>query len=194
MDLFDVSYLAQGTARQRDAHRAILDLGILGDLAEFTPALAGTVPLDIGIEGSDLDIICSAQDLVAFAERVGELYGRHPGFRISGHVVRGVSSVVATFAYGGWGFELFGQPVPTARQFACLHLIAEARLLALGGKPARDAIRELKRQGMKTEPAFASYFGLIGGHEEDAGDCYEELARLADVDDQTLREAVRLVC
>jgi hypothetical protein len=171
IDLHDLSYLLGGAPRQRAAFAAITEAGVMRDLAAFTPALAGTVPLGIDTEASDLDIICRAEDLAGFAGLVHQLYGNWEGFALSRYPVRGVESVVASFRHGGWGFELFAQDVPVAEQYACLHLLAEARLLAAGGEAAREAIRALKRQGLKTEPAFARHFGL-------AGDPYEALARL----------------
>ena len=78
---------------------------------------------------------------------------------------------------------MFAQDVPVAGQFACLHLLVEDRLLRLASEAAREAIRQLKRDGLKTEPAFAHYFGL-------AGDPYEELARLAWAKEDELREVV----
>jgi hypothetical protein len=173
LDLHDLTYLRHGTPTQRAAAAAIDALGILDDLAEFTPALAGTIPLDVDLPGSDLDLICHAPDLAAFIGRVRELYDHLEAFRLTRERLRGVDSVVASFRHDGWGYELFAQPVPVAEQYACLHLLAEARLLATGGDEAREAIRALKRQGLKTEPAFARHFGL-------AGDPYEALARLGE--------------
>jgi hypothetical protein len=183
IDLHDLTYLLSGTPRQRQAYAVIEGLGLFRDLAAYTPALAGTVPLDIDIEGSDLDVICRAKDLEEFNGRVRRLYAHQEAFGLSRQRVRGVESVVARFWYDGWSFELFAQDVPVAEQYACLHLLVEERLLRLGGAAARDAIRELKRQDLKTEPAFARYFGI-------AGDPYEELARLARAGDEELAAVV----
>ena len=62
-------------------------------------------------------------------------------------------------------------------------MIAEARLLSLAGESAKQAIRALKKQGIKTEPAFARYFGLLG-------DPYETLYALADASEAKLRDIV----
>jgi hypothetical protein len=182
IDLHDLSYLASGTPRQRDALRVIRELRLWENLAAYTPALAGTVPLDVDIEGSDLDIICDADDPGAFERDVRQLYSREADFRLQHYPGSHVSypTVVANFRRSGWSIELYAQPVPVAEQDACLHLLVEGQLLDLAGKLARDAIRELKRQGWATEPAFAAYFGL-------AGDPYEELARLAGASDEELR-------
>jgi hypothetical protein len=176
----DLAYLATGNDRQRRALVAIEVLGIFRDLAEFSPVLAGTVPLGIDLPGSDLDVLCCAADLADFKGHIGALYGALAGYRCWSGTVRGIPSVVANFTYSGWDFEVFAQPVAVEEQNGYLHLDVEARLLELGGESAREAIQELKRQGLKTEPAFARYFTL-------AGDPYETLARLARLEDAALR-------
>ena len=183
IDLHELSYLADGTARQRDALRVIRELRLWENLAAYTPALAGTVPLGIDVEDSDLDIICQSDDLGDFICDVTELASRIDGLFVEECEVLGVRTVIASFRHEEWWIELFAQPVPVPEQYACLHLLVEARLLEIGGKAARDAIRELKRKGLRTEPAFARYFGI-------AGDPYEDLARLAGASDEELRALV----
>ncbi len=58
--------------------------------------------------------------------------------------------------------EIFGQSIPTKQQFAYRHLIVEHHLLNKHGEEFRQQIIELKRQGHKTEPAFALALGLTG--------------------------------
>src|SRR4051794_2343577 len=115
-------------------------MGLWEALAEYTPALAGSVPLDIDLEDSDLDVICEAHDFAAFIRDLREMYGERSSFGVSREVEQGVETVFAWFTHDGWGVELFAQPVPVAQQYACLHLLVEARLLEIGGKPSRDAI------------------------------------------------------
>lgn len=183
IDLHNLAYLAEGTPRQRDALRVIRELRIWEVLAAYTPGLAGTVPLGIDNPQSDLDVICEAHDFEAVERDIGRLWEPRD-INIFRDGVRGVETVLAGFMHdSGWWIELFAQPVPVARQRACLHLLVEERLLEIGGKPARDAIRQLKCQGVHTEPAFTAYFGIVG-------DPYEELARLAGADDEELRQAI----
>jgi hypothetical protein len=56
-------------------------------------------------------------------------------------------------------------------------------LLREGGEEAMQAIRELKMDGMKTEPAFGQYFCL-------PNDPYETLLTLADVSAEELSDVV----
>lgn len=58
--------------------------------------------------------------------------------------------------------EIFGQPVPTKQQMGYRHLIAEHKLLMKHGETFRQKIIKLKKQGYKTEPAFAKALGLKG--------------------------------
>jgi hypothetical protein len=63
---------------------------------------------------------------------------------------------------GDFEIELFGQQVPTTKQMAYRHLIVEHNLLLQHGEIFRQLIIELKKQGCKTEPAFAIALGLKG--------------------------------
>ncbi len=180
----DISYLQDGNERQRKAYRALCSLGILHILNEHTPVLVGTIPIAVDIEDSDLDIVCEAQDLVAFEERVTRCFGQQAGFRIRKKLIKGMPSVVANLNHAGLRLEIFGQPQPVTEQHAYRHMVVEARLLALGGEAARQGVQRLKRAGLKTEPAFASYFQL-------AGDPYQVLLKLSRLGEEELRQAVR---
>jgi hypothetical protein len=181
----DISYLRAGNERQRRAFRALQGLDILRILREHTPVLVGTIPIAIDVEDSDLDIVCEAQDLVVFEKRVTHVFGQHEGFQIRKTLIKGVPSVVASFNYAGFRIEVFGQPQPVTEQHAYRHMVVEARLLALGGEVAGREVQRLKRAGLKTEPAFASYFQL-------AGDPYEVLLELSRLGKDGLQQAVRL--
>lgn len=158
----DLSYLLSGTARQRAAWEAISQIRLLDELKIYDPVLAGTLPLDIDIESSDLDIICTSADLDRFDRDVQRAYGTLDGYKASREQISGVPTSLITFHSGGFWFELFAQPVPVEKQNAFRHMDIEARLLSIGGTEAVQEIRRLKREGMKTEPAFALYFHIPG--------------------------------
>lgn len=183
MDAEDIAWLARGTPRQRETHRILRELDLFAILGRYRPALAGTIPLGVDVEGSDLDILCEVYDPAGFEGLVADRFGGRDGFRIRASAFDGLPTVVANFT-SGLPVELFGQPRPAREQAAYRHLAAEARLLTLGGEPARRAIRALKRAGVATEPAFARAFGL-------RGDPYRVLADLADLSDEALGRLVR---
>ncbi|MFB9328359.1 DUF4269 domain-containing protein [Paenibacillus aurantiacus] len=164
-----IEYLRAGTARQIDTYGAITRLGILERLSDYRPVLCGTIPIGIDIEDSDLDIIMEVHDAERFLAIVCREYGHLSDFKTAQLKVRDVPTVTANFRYDGFEFELFGQPVQVKAQHAYRHMMIEHLLLA--ARPGlKETILQLKRQGMKTEPAFALALGL-------AGDPYEALLR-----------------
>jgi hypothetical protein len=181
----DASYLLDGNERQQRACRALHDLGVFDVLFEYTPVLVGTFPIGVDVESSDLDIVCYAPDLDRFSLLVITAFGRSDTFRSKETSIKGIPSVVASFYHAGFRVEIFGQPVEVTEQHAYRHMIVEHRLLTIGGGVARDGIRELKRDGVKTEPAFARYFGL-------AGDPYERLLELSRLEMPELASVIRM--
>ncbi|MBF6614232.1 MAG: DUF4269 domain-containing protein [Chloroflexi bacterium] len=183
-NLNNISSLLKGTARQMDAYHALLNLALFSVLRDYSPALVGAIPLDIDVEESGLGIICEAQDLEAFARRVADAYKKRRDFNIHPETISGMPSVVARFTSGGFNIEITGQPKPVTEQSAYRLMLVEARLLEIGGSRARNAIRELKRDGLKTEPAFAQYFDL-------EGDPCASLLQLSSLSEDALGDAVR---
>lgn len=179
----DLTYLNRGSERQRDAFRVIIELDLFSLLADFQPVLAGTFPLGIETPQSDLDILCFAQDLDRFDELVTNVYGDEDEFEVRRTEKNGLSTVIGNFRVRNIPVELFAQPRPTEEQNAYRHLVAEARLLREGGEQALQAIRALKLEGMKTEPAFGEYFCL-------PGDPYETLIDVAEMSAEELSDVV----
>lgn len=178
-----VEFLRKGTERQRLAYRTLSDLAILDVLARYHPTLVGTIPIDLDVDASDLDIICEAYDLDEFERDVAHAYGRFRGFEIHRTELKGVLSSVSNFETEDFPIQIFAQGVPIHRQRAFRHLVAEARLLRLAGGEAKASIRVLREQGMKTEPAFGEYFCLDG-------DPYEKLYAIAEASDQDLQAII----
>ena len=177
----DPTYLKTGTPRQQVAYLTLRLLGIFDTLKEFTPVLVGTIPIDIDIPGSDLDIICHAAELDPFHQVVLEAYEEIPNFQVERKPIEGIPSIVARFPFKGFLIEIFGQALPVDAQRAYRHMVLEARLMALFGEEARTNIRKLKQSGLKTEPAFGRYFHL-------EGDPYLALLKLETLSDDELWE------
>lgn len=164
----DITYLQQGTDRQQAAHRTLTTHGILATLAAFDPILVGTIPLNIDIESSDLDIICYWQQKDVFIHRLEEAFAHYPAFSLREQSSPSGEAVVASFKADHFELEVFGQNRPTKEQYAYRHMLIEQGLLAQYGEPFRQQVIALKEQGLKTEPAFAQLLGL-------SGDPYEAL-------------------
>jgi len=161
MNWRDISYLASGTPRQRSAYRNLSELRILDALAPFDAVLVSTVNTNIDVESSDLDVICEVYDFDAFEALLVSLYETKPGFTVS-RSESDPPALVASFYHNDWEYEVFGQPLPIERQNAYRHMVQTHRVISLGGDTWREAIRSLKRDGMKTEPAVAYCLRLEG--------------------------------
>lgn len=147
--------------RYEQAETLLNAIGLYAVLAEFDPTFVGTLPLDVDIAGSDVDVICRVADPARFAAILTDQYGDQPDFLVVPEG-GGKAYTLCRFSCVNFAIEIFGQNKPVTEQHAYLHLQAERKLLTIGGEAAREAIRALKRSGVKTEPAFAQYFKLDG--------------------------------
>ncbi len=157
-------------------------LDILTQLAEFRPVVIGTPPLGIATDESDIDIACTSQDFDRFFAVVGRAYDRMEAFSVCKVDHLFAPAAVASFKAMGWEIELFCQKVATEHQWGVRHFRVEARLLALEAR-LQDAVLRLKRDGMKTEPAFAKLLSL-------PGDPYVALLELDCMSDACLQEII----
>lgn len=182
-DWRDSSYLMIGTERQRSAYASLRESRVLEILTPYDPVLVSTVCVDVDIPSSDLDIICEARDLGEFSQFLSAAFAQFPGWAMH-RSDRSPPAVVAQFFIGSWEYEIFGQNKPVERQAAFRHLNQINRVLCIGGDTWRDAVRSLKLEGMKTEPALARCLGLDG-------DPYEAVLSLEQLSDEELIAKVR---
>lgn len=158
----DPSYLMRGSEKQQQAFNALSVIGVFTTLAAFTPVLAGTVPLGIDTDESDLDILCQYHDKDIFAGTLNRCYGHYPDFKLWEKEIAGGTAVVASFIASGFVIEVFGQNQPVREQYGYLHLVKEAEILTIMGNDFRESVIKLKKLGSKTEPAFAKLLKLQG--------------------------------
>jgi len=78
----DISYLKNGTSRQNEAHKVLLELNLFELLKNCNHILVGTIPINIDVESSDLDIICESENHEDIVKVVREKYGKLPGFEV----------------------------------------------------------------------------------------------------------------
>ncbi|MBB6129437.1 DUF4269 domain-containing protein [Mucilaginibacter lappiensis] len=156
----DIRYLARGSPRQQQAYQLFTQYPLMKLLQKFDPILAGTIPINIDIENSDLDIICCFNSKADFKNAIALAFSDFEGFQLTDTVINQQETIVAAFSVDGWPVEVFGQYIPTRQQNAYKHMIVEYLLLEHYGESFRQQVIELKKQGYKTEPAFARLLGL----------------------------------
>ncbi|MDR0907747.1 MAG: DUF4269 domain-containing protein [Rikenellaceae bacterium] len=174
----DISYLATGNPRQRHCYAVLTKTRVLELLAPYGAVLAGTIPLGIDVPSSDLDVICRVTDFDEFARFARQNFGQYEDFAIR-YLDR--DRVVCGFFEEGEEVEIYGSPTPPRQTNGFRHMIIEARLLGVLGGQFTEKVRALRREGMKTEPAFAWLLGLTG-------DPYEAVRSLEVYSDKQLAE------
>jgi hypothetical protein len=170
MNFDNIEYLQNGNEKQRKVYSILTHNQVLSKLKQFDPILVGTIPINIDIENSDLDIICSFSDKQEFQKSITGNFGNEKDFSIRENPYLETLAIVANFFVDGFEIEIFGQTTPTRHQFAYRHMIVEHNLLKKYGEAFRKQIIDLKREGYKTEPAFAKALNL-------SGDPYMELLK-----------------
>lgn len=162
MNFDTIEYLKEGTTRQREAYRVLTEHKVLAKLEPFTPILVGTIPINIDIETSDLDIVCYWTNKQAFSAVVRDRFGSEQAFRLREPSTPERDVVVANFRLDEFDIEIFGQNIPVKQQMGYRHMLIEHNLLLEHGETFREEIIALKRKGYKTEPAFGLLLGLQG--------------------------------
>ncbi|WP_250252977.1 DUF4269 domain-containing protein [Chryseobacterium sp. Marseille-Q3244] len=162
IDFTKIDYLKTGNERQRRAYEILTKHRIFEKLKEYSPILAGTIPIEIDIEGSDLDLIFEV-DLKFEEDFLDDLmlsrFIPHD-VGVEYPIVNGEKCITLNFMLEGLPIEIFGQNKPTTQQNAYLHMIAEHKILQEKGEEFKQKIIDLKKKGIKTEPAFGMLLGL----------------------------------
>lgn len=155
-----INYLKTGNPKQILAFEVLTQNKTLSNLAEFDPILVGTIPINIDIENSDLDIICYWKNKADFIEKLKTLFGKESDFQIRETLINNQETVIANFKISSFEIEIFGQNIPTKNQNGYKHMLIEYEILKAKDENFRLEIIKLKQNGYKTEPAFAYLLGL----------------------------------
>lgn len=171
-----IDYLTRGNARQRLCHQILVKHKILEVLKDFDPVVIGTIPIEIDIEGSDIDIACQTDDLILFSNFTLKKFSYYPSFTDNLQE----SSYSASFNIDNIPVEIYAEPTPVEQQNGYRHMLIEKRLLDIGTDSFRDKIIDLKKQGYKTEPAFGKLLKMENP--------YLELLYLEELNDTELQK------
>lgn len=170
IDFTNIAYLKSGNETQKKVYQLLSKYRIFEKLKAYSPILAGTIPIEIDIEGSDVDIICEVDlrfeedflDDVAFARFIPH----DMEVKVDYPIVNDETCIVLNFILEEFPIEIFGQNRPTIEQNAYRHMITEYRILQEKGVDFKKEIIALKKQGIKTEPAFGLLLGLENPYED----------------------------
>lgn len=136
LDFTRIDYLKEGNERQKKAYEILTKYHVFEKMKDYSPILAGTVPLEIDIKGSDLDIIFEVDlkyeqdfldDLLCCQLIPQDVEVEHP-------VISSEKCITLNFILEGFPIEIFGQNKPTTQQNAYLHMVAEYKILQEKGE------------------------------------------------------------
>ncbi|WP_196893010.1 DUF4269 domain-containing protein [Aureivirga marina] len=162
IDFTNLNYLKNGNPKQKRVYQILNQYQIFEKLNSYHPILVGTIPIQIDTENSDLDIICEFQNEIIFKEIIEKLFGNLNNFKIKESNKFFEKAIISNFELENFQFEIFGQKIPTNKQYGYLHMLTEARILEEKGEEFRLKIIDLKKKGFKTEPAFAKLLNIKG--------------------------------
>lgn len=171
-----VDYLATENNRQKHCYELLDKHNIIEILSRYSPVVAGTIPINIDIPSSDVDIICHVADLDAFERLLRDNFGGYKAFSVSEQQ----DNIFCKFNIDNQSFEIYAANIPVFRQNAYRHMLIEYRILNLLGEKFRRQVIELKLQGLKTEPAFAHLLKLRGNP-------FQEILELENYSDRQIR-------
>jgi hypothetical protein len=166
IDFTTIDYLKKGNEKQKRAFEVLAKHKLFEKLKDYSPILAGTIPIEIDIEGSDLDIICEVKNESDFIEFLNQNFQDYNNFILEKVTANDEKSIVLSFMLEEFPIEIFGQNKPTTEQNAYRHMIAEYKILQEKGDAFKQKIIELKKKGIKTEPAFGILLSLENPYED----------------------------
>jgi len=160
IDFTSIDYLKNGNLKQQRVYDVLNAHSVFSNLAKFNPILVGTIPINIDTDTSDLDIICNWANKAEFISALKSSFCHEIDFSVSQKIKNNKEVVVAKFMLEEFPVEVYGQNLPTTEQNGYRHMIIEHKLLLKKGEEFRQQVVNLKKQGYKTEPAFAKLLGL----------------------------------
>ncbi len=167
MNFKDISYLKKGNKKQQKSYDILSEIDIFTILKKFDPILVGTIPLDIDIEKSDLDIVCQVNDFEEFRQILLDSFSNYDNFKIK---YQYEYILVCNFVVYDMEIEIYASNTESHKTYGYRHMVIEYKLLNLYGEKFKEEVINLKREGLKTEPAFAKILNLKGNP-------YEELLK-----------------
>lgn len=176
----DISYLREGNEKQKLCFEVLTELNIMNILKPFDPIIAGTIPINIDIDNSDIDIICHSIRPYMISTIVDKHFISAKNFeqKTEGDIY------FATFSHKSITIEIYSTSIPSIQQKAFRHMMIEYRLLQIFGDHFREKIVQLKESGYKTEPAFGILLNLPNP--------YEDLLELESLSDNEIRTKLNI--
>ncbi|MBM9576588.1 DUF4269 domain-containing protein [Leptospira sp. 201903070] len=157
---FLVDSLKIGNQKQKLLWEDLEEYSILKTLLKYDPYLAGTIPLGIDHDQSDVDILCEFSNEEEFYSFGEFTFKNFKGFQILRKIFQDLPAILIRFQTEKFKYEIFAQRLPVLQQMGYVHFMIESEILFLGGPRFKEGIQTLKKEGWKTEEAFCKLLGI----------------------------------
>ena len=161
-DFLTIDYLEYGNEIQHNVFHLLRNHQILEKLDEYKPIVVGTIPIEINIENSDIDIIGETSNFEKATNHLTENFSHHIEFKIDQLTNNNEICLTCNFRIDTFEIEIYLENKIPTEQNAYQHMLIEAKLLEKFDESFKNKIIELKKNGYKTEPAFAKVLELKG--------------------------------
>lgn len=153
----NIQYLQHGNPKQQKVYQLLNDFQIIEQLENYNPLVVGTIPIEI-----DVDVILEANDCNELEKFLLDKFSHFQNFEMEQRMSDKQNILVCNFIIDQIPFEIYAENKPTHLQYGFLHMIKEFEILNQKGIRFKNEIILLKKQGIKTEPAFAKLLNLTG--------------------------------
>ena len=118
LELIKYQYLNKGSELQKMAFEELVKSEILSTLNDYKPVVAGTFPLNIATETSDLDILCQVHDFESFSSYISSKCDFFDKFSIRSKFFQGKEALIVNYEGYNLPVEIFCQNLNPYRQLA----------------------------------------------------------------------------
>lgn len=140
------------------AYQAVDQAGILVKLSAYQPELISTIFVGLDTPTSDIDIICCYQSQANFIAEITQSCATFEQFKLK----HSPEHVVVEFEFKQYLFEVFACTTPSQQQLGYRHFQIMKRLAVIAGESFTQPVIELKKSGLKTEPAICKVLNIQG--------------------------------
>ena len=155
----DINYLKMGTNKQKQAYHVLTKYRLLEILHQYDPLFVGTIPINIDIDSSDIDIILETKNLTDLKNLLLLSFSDHQNFMLRDS---SETALICKFSLENMSIEIYSENRQTDKQYGYLHMLKEYEILQSNDEHFRQAIISLKKEGWKTEPAFCKLLNIVG--------------------------------
>lgn len=158
-DFTSIGHLKTGSYIQQKTYQIITEYNVLEILSKYNPIVVGTIPIDIHIDSSDVDIILESNEINKLAIHLESQFIKFKSYHLE---IKNENILICKFSIEDLPFEIYACPTKTIKQNGYRHMLIENEILNHFGKDFKEKIKRLKIQGYKTEPAFCKLLDLKG--------------------------------